>query len=86
MNKKLSDFLFVFGICLIIIGVVAGVIAGIAFGDDFNFAPAVTIWLLSVVVGTGLISVSASVSKINEKKEDEQETLRLIIERIKDDI
>ncbi len=86
MKKKLSDFLFIFGICLLAVGGIVGVVVGFVFGGGFNFVPAVTIWLLSVIIGAGFISVSSSVSKICEKKSDEQETLQMIIEKIKNDI
>lgn len=83
MRKKLADILFVLGIGLIIVGVLAGVILGFITGDGFNLVPAITIWLLSVIIGTGFISVSGSVAKIDTQKDDDEEAMRLIIEKIK---
>ena len=85
MNKKLADILFVSGICLIIVGVLAGVIIGFITGDVFNFVPAITIWLLSIVIGTGCVSVSGSVNKVNAQKDNDEEALRQIIDKIKND-
>ena len=83
MYKKLADILFVSGICLIIVGILAGVIFGFITGDGFNLVPAITIWLLSIVIGTGIVSVSGSVAKIDTKEKDDEETMRLIIDKIK---
>jgi len=83
MNKKLGDILFVTGIGLIIVGVLTGVVVGFITGDSFNLVPAITIWLLSIVIGTGFVSVSGSVNKVNQKNDDEVEELRIIIESIK---
>ena len=85
MNKKLADILFVSGIGLIIVGILVGVILGCVTGESFNLVPAVTIWLLSVVIGTGFVSVSGSVNKANAQKSDDEESIRLIIEKIKSD-
>lgn len=83
MNKKLADFLFVFGIGLIIVGVLTGVIIGFVTSDSFNFVPAITIWLLCIIIGAGFVSVSGSVSKVNTEKTNDEETMRMIIEKIK---
>ena len=85
MNKKLADILFAAGICLIIVGILAGVIIGFITGDVFNFVPAITIWLLSVIIGTGFVTVSGSVNKVNDKKDNDEEVLRQIIDKIKND-
>ena len=84
MNKKLVDVLFVFGIGLIIVGLLAGVILGFVTGEGFNLVPAITVWLLSIVIGSGFVSVSGSVHKVNTQKSDDEEELRMIIERIKE--
>ena len=83
MNKKLADFLFVFGIGLIIVGVLTGVIIGFVTGEGFNLVPAITIWLLCIIIGAGFVSVSGSVSKVNTEKTNDEETMRMIIEKIK---
>ena len=85
MNKKLADILFVFGIGLIIVGILAGVMLGFVTGGGFNLVPAITIWLLCRVIGTGFVSVSGSVNKVNTQKTDDEESLRLIIEKIKNE-
>lgn len=85
MNKKLADILFVSGICLIIVGVLAGVIIGLVTGDGFNLVPAITIWLLSIIIGTGLVSVSGSVNNVNAKKDSDEEIMQQIIDKIKND-
>ncbi|MBR1731716.1 MAG: hypothetical protein IJ725_04720 [Ruminococcus sp.] len=85
MNKKLADILFVFGIGLIIVGILAGVILGFVTGGGFKLVPAITIWLLCIVIGTGFVSVSGSVNKVNTQKTDDEESLRLIIEKIKNE-
>lgn len=83
MNKKLADFLFVFGIGLIIVGVLTGVIIGFVTGEGFNLVPAITIWLLCIIIGAGFVSVSGSVNKVNTEKTNDEETMRMIIEKIK---
>ncbi len=83
MNKKLADFLFVFGIAMIIVGLLAGVVVGFVTGEGFNFVPAITIWLICVVLGTGFVSVAGSVNEVKEKHEDDDEMLKLIIEKVK---
>ena len=83
MNKKLADFLFVFGIGLIIVGVLTGVIVGFVTGEGFNLVPAITIWLLCIIIGAGFVSVSGSVNKVNTEKTNDEETMRMIIEKIK---
>ncbi len=83
MNKKLADFLFVFGIVLIIVGILAGIIIGFVTDEGFNLVPAITIWLLSIIIGTGFVSVSGSVNKVNVEKTNDEETMRMIIEKIK---
>ena len=85
MNKKLADILFVSGICLIIVGVLAGVIIGLVTGDGFNLVPAITIWLLSIVIGTGFVSVSGSVNNVNAQKDSDEEVMQQIIDKIKND-
>ena len=85
MNKKFADILFVSGICVIIIGVLAGVIIGFVTGDGFNLAPAITIWLLSIVLGKGFVSVSGSVNKVNTKKDNDEDVLQQIIDKIKNE-
>ena len=85
MHKKLADILFVLGIGIIIIGILAGVVFGLITGEGFNLVPAVTIWLLSIVIGTGFVSVSGSVNRVNSRNDDDEEQLRLIIEKIKAD-
>ena len=85
MNKKLADIIFAFGIGIIIVGILTGVIFGCITSGGFNLVPAITIWLLSIVIGTGFVSVSGSVSKINSEKTNDEEELRLIIEKIKAD-
>lgn len=85
MNKKLADILFVTGICMIIVGALAGVVIGFLTGEVFNLVPAITIWLLSIVLGTGFVSVSGSVNKANTKKDNDEEVLQQIIDKIKSD-
>ena len=85
MSKKLGDFLFVFGICLIAIGILAGLIAGLVTAEGFNLPPAITVWLLSIVIGTGFVTVSGSVHEVGKKKQDDDEMLRMIIEKVKNE-
>lgn len=84
MNKKIADFLFTFGICLIIVGVLAGIILGFVTGEGFNLVPAITVWLLCVVIGTGFVSVSGSVNKVTQATNDDEDVVRLIIEKVKE--
>ena len=83
MNKKIADILFVSGIVMIIIGILTGVILGFVTGDGFNLVPAITVWIFSMIIGAGLVSVSGSVNKISIKKQDDEEEIQMIIERIK---
>ena len=85
MKKKLADILFVLGIGIIIVGILAGVIFGFITGSGFNLVPAITIWLLSIVIGTGFVSVSGSVNKFSVQNDEDEEELRLIIAKIKAD-
>ncbi|MCH5303909.1 MAG: hypothetical protein J1E41_03515 [Ruminococcus sp.] len=83
-NKKLADILFFIGICIIIFGILLGAVLGFVLGGGgFNFVPSITVWLLCVIGGTGFVSVSGAVNEAKEKKKDDEEMLRLIIESIK---
>ncbi len=83
-NKKLSDILFFVGICIIIVGILLGTALGFIFGNGgFNLVPAITVWILCVIGGTGFVSVSGSINEAEEKKSDDEEMLRQIIENLK---
>ncbi len=85
-NKKPADILYFIGICLIIIGVLLGCAVGFIFGEGgFNLVPAITVWLLSIILGTGLISVSGSLAKADEKKAEDEEFIKLLIESVKNE-
>lgn len=85
-NKKLADILYFIGICLIIVGILLGCAVGFIFGGGvFNLVPAITVWLLSIIVGAGLISVSGSLFEAEEKKADDEEFIKLIIENVKNE-
>ncbi|MBQ5399373.1 MAG: hypothetical protein IIU14_08075 [Ruminococcus sp.] len=85
-NKKLPDILFFTGISVIILGILLGVLLGFLLTEQgFNLVPAVTSWLLSVITGTGFVTVSNSLNEAKEKKKDDEEFLRLLIEQIKEE-
>ena len=73
-NKKLPDILFSIGIIIIILGVLLGVLLGFVLSEQgFNLVPSITTWLLSLITGTGFITVSGSINEAKEKKEDDEE-------------
>ncbi len=85
MHKKFGDVFFVAGICIIIVGILAGVAVGFLTGEGFNLPPAITVWLICVVLGTGFVSVSGSFQEVSQKKQDDDEMLKMIIEKVKSD-
>ena len=82
-HTKLFDILFRIGLIIIAFGIVAGAAVGIFTADGFNLVPAVIIWLLSLISGTGVINISSSLGEAQEKKQSDEEMLRQIIENIK---
>jgi hypothetical protein len=85
-HKKLPDILFFVGVSIIIIGVLLGVLLGFVMSDrGFNLVPSITVWLLSVITGTGCVTISGSLNEAKEKKKDDEEFLKLLIEQIKED-
>lgn len=85
-DKKPADILFFIGVCIIIIGVLAGIVLGLLFGDGgFNLVPSATVWLLCIISGTGFITVSGTLSEAEEKKKDEEEFIKLLIESVKNE-
>lgn len=86
MKKKLPDILFFSGICVIILGILLGVLLGFVLSEQgFNLVPSITTWLLSVITGTGFVTVSGSLNEAKEKKKDDEEFLKLLIEQVKKD-
>ena len=84
MNRKTADILFKVGIGVIIAGAVSGALLGVLLSSGgFNLVPSVTVWLLSLITGTGVITVSSSLSEAGEKKRADELALEDIIERIK---
>lgn len=84
MNRKTADILFKIGIAVIIAGAAAGALLGVIFGrGGFDLIPSVTVWLLSVITGTGIITVSSSLGEAGDKKRADELALEDIIERIK---
>ena len=85
-TKKTADILFFIGICIIIIGILLGCALGFIFGDGgFDLVPSVTVWLLCIIGGTGFISVSSGLSEAEEKKKDDEEFVKLLIESVKNE-
>lgn len=83
-SKKAADILFFTGVCIIIIGILLGTVLGFVFGEGgFNFVPSVTVWLLCIIGGTGFVTVSGSLNEAEEKKQDDEEFLKLLIESVK---
>lgn len=85
--KKPTDIPFIVGICVIIIGVLTGIVVGLFTSEDsrINLIPAITIGLLCFVAGTGIISVSGSLSDAKQQKKNDEEVLRIIIDRVKNE-
>lgn len=84
-RKKLEKFLFIIGMALIVAGILSGVAVGFFTGDGFNLVPAVVIWLLTVISGTGFVTISGSLGEAGEKKQSDEEALREIIEKIRNE-
>lgn len=85
-SKKIANILFFIGICIIIIGILLGTVLGFVMGEDgFNFVPSVTIWLLCIIGGTGFVTVSGTLNEADEKKRDDEEFIKLLIENAKND-
>lgn len=85
-SKKIANILFFIGICIIIIGILLGTVLGFVMGEDgFNFVPSVTVWLLCIIGGTGFVTVSGTLNEADEKKRDDEEFIKLLIENAKND-
>ena len=84
-GKRLTDILFTVGIVVIIAGILGGIVAGVVGGNGFNLIPAVAVWLASVIGGTGIVTISGSLSEAKSKKNDDVELLREIMNKIKND-
>jgi ABC-type antimicrobial peptide transport system permease subunit len=85
-SKKIANILFFIGICIIIIGILLGTVLGFIMGEDgFNFVPSVTVWLLCIIGGTGFVTVSGTLNEAEEKKQDDEEFIKLLIENAKKD-
>lgn len=82
-NTKLSDVMFRIGFLIIALGIAIGAAVGIFTADGFNLAPAIVIWLLSLIIGAGVVNISSSLSEAREKKQNDEELLKSIIESIK---
>ncbi len=85
-NKKLPDVLFTIGICVIIGGILLGVVLGFVLGNrTFDLVSSITCWLLSIIVGSGFITVSSSLNEVKENKAKDEEILRMIIEKVQNE-
>ena len=85
-SKKIANILFFIGICVIILGILVGTVLGFVMGEDgFNFIPSVTVWLLCIIGGTGFITISGTLNEAEEKKQDDEEFIRLLIENVKNE-
>lgn len=85
-NKKLTDVLFIAGLCIMATGIVLGIILGfLTGGNSFNLVPSITCWLLSIIIGSGFITVSSSLNEVNENKAKDEEILRLIMEKVQNE-
>ncbi len=87
MKLKDSDnILFFIGLCVIIIGILLGCALGFIFGGGgFDLVPSITVWLLCIIGGAGLISISGSISEAKEKKKDDEELVKALIEKMKNE-
>ena len=84
-NAKLFDILFRIGLIIIALGVLSGAAVGVLTADGFNLVPAIIIWLLSLITGTGVMNISGTLTDAHEKKQKDEEMLRLIIEKVKNE-
>lgn len=85
-DKKPADILYFVGICILIVGILLGIVLGFVLGEGgFNLVPAITAWLLCVIGGAGCISVSGSLNEAEEKKTEDEEFIKLIIESVKNE-
>ncbi len=85
-SKKIANILFFIGICVIIIGILAGTVLGFVMSEDgFNFIPSVTVWLLCIIGGTGFITISGTLNETEEKKKNDEEFIKLLIENVKNE-
>ena len=85
-NIKLPDVLFTIGICVIIGGILLGVVLGFVLGNNgFDLVPSITCWLLSIVSGSGFITVSGSINEVKENKAKDEEILKMIIEKVQNE-
>ena len=83
-NKKLTDILFAAGIAVFIIGALVGTVLGFVSSDGgFNLLPAIVTWLITLITGTGFITVSGSLGELGEKKQSDEELLSAILEKVK---
>jgi uncharacterized protein (DUF697 family) len=85
-SKKLTDVLFILGVCLLIGGILAGIILGFVLGDKgFNLVVSIITWLLSVITASGFITVSNSLSEVAQNKQKDEEILQMIIDKVKEE-
>ncbi|MGN0488478.1 MAG: hypothetical protein ACI4HO_04375 [Ruminococcus sp.] len=85
-NIKLPDVLFTIGICVIIGGILLGVVLGFVLGNrGFDLVSSITCWLLSIVAGSGFITVSGSINEVNQNKAKDEEFLKMIIEKVQNE-
>ena len=85
-NIKLPDVLFAIGICVIVGGILLGVVLGFVLGNNgFDLVPSITCWLLSIVAGSGFITVSGSINEVKENKAKDEEILKMIIEKVQNE-
>ncbi len=85
-NKKLPYVLFTIGICVIIGGILLGIVLGFVLGNRaFDLVSSITCWLLSIIVGSGFITVSSSLNEVKENKAKDEEILKMIIEKVQNE-
>ncbi len=82
-SRKFSDILFKIGIAIIAFGIIAGAAVGFFTADGFNLMPAIAVGFISLIIGTGVINISGSLSEAKEKKQKDKEMLSFIIENVK---
>jgi uncharacterized protein (DUF697 family) len=85
-SKKLTDVLFIFGVCLLVGGILSGIVLGFVLGDNgFNLVVSIITWLLSVITASGFITVSNSLSEVAQNKQKDEEILQMIIDKVKEE-
>ncbi len=85
---KISKILLFTGLGIVVAGIIAGALLGFVFASEhevLNLVVSLPVWFFCVFVGCMIMSVSGNFNEIQEKKNDDQQLLVDIINKIKNE-